>query len=294
MAWGLGDKPLQEGDPVATGLGRGCGGRRDAGTGDGDSGPQGASLPLVSQPLLSLRGLLSCWDLRCSVCPSPCPCPLRGPGSTGRAWGVTACWGQRGAMPPCMLLTAEPQQPIRCLAPLCCPGPSPGAGFQSRSTGLSQAGSDCGSAKVCRAGAGAWPGGSKGGVSVPCGACGAFGISSQTCWDLTWAGWGPTEPWDLHPLPSPNPLCLCSQQPGPPSPLVFLASLVHVASAGRARAARSPLPLLPHHHGSLPCDAAGARGAAGGWAGGGAGSGCRGGRGCMRELRPQPHAGTNS
>lgn len=198
MAWGLGDKPLQEGDPVATGLGRGCGGRRDAGTGDGDSGPQGASLPLVSQPLLSLRGLLPCWDLRCSVCPSPCPRPLCGPGSTGRAWGVTARWGQRRAMPPCMLLTAEPQQPIRCLAPLCCPGPSPGAGFQSRSTGLSQAGGDCGSAKVCRAGAGARPGGS-GGVSVPCGACGAFGISSQMCWDLTWAGGGPTEPWDLHP-----------------------------------------------------------------------------------------------
>lgn len=165
------------------------------------------------------------------------PCPEEHRPGLG---GVTAQWGQRVAVHvPCMPLAAEPQQLPRCLAPLCCPDPSPGAGFQSHSAGLSQAGSDRGSAKVCRAGAG-------GGLGV-LGGLGALrrlsGTGSQTCWDLAWAGGHP-----------PN-RGICTRMPllpaagTPPHPLLVFSCLVKCMWPAQAvpepLAAPAPAPAPP-------------------------------------------------
>lgn len=185
------------------------------------------------------------------------------------------------AVSPCMLLLAEPRQL------LCCPDPSPGTGFQSRSAGLSWAGNDRGSAKVCQSG-------------------GPVGGSAATpaWWILPGLGGTPLSPsllpaWPLPglrtvgfapPFPSPP----CASAPGSRDPstlLVFLALLVHVARAAGSPPAPAPPwppPFAPGVPVSLGC------GAAMPWGHEGTAGCCGLVRGCRGCHARASHAGTNS
>lgn len=232
-------------------------------------------------------------------CPSPCSCledsfpagscgaqfvppdvpiPSVTWGAQAGPGGVTARWGQ-SYVGRASLHAAR----SRATAAPVLPRPQPWDWFPVL---LSQAGSDHGSAKVCQGGG-------------PAG-----GLSSNTCMrcqDLTWAGGDTPEPlaaasmappWASDrgictPFPKP-PLCLCSWQQGPPTLLVFLALLVHVARAAGsppAPAPPRPPPFAPGVPVSLGC------GAAMQWGHEGT-AGCRG-LVCGCHVRAL-HAGTNS
>lgn len=142
---------------------------------------------------------------------------------------------------PCMSPTAEPRQLPRYPSPLPCPAPSPGAGFQSSSTGLSQAGL----VPKCQAGAaaeGPGGGGLGGDPTAPGSAPGLLPLlpspPAPPLSGLRTAGFAP--PF------FPSPPCASAPGSGDPRPRSFARPVSACGQRGPCQSCLNPPTLLLH------------------------------------------------
>lgn len=173
--------------------------------------------------------------LLCSVCPRPCPCPLCGPGSTGRAWRGPAWWGQGARVTlhvtysRATTVPALPQPPALLPTPGLCQ--SAGLGLHPRLRG------------------------------------GTRGVTPQ-CRDPSWAAPAPLRALHRGIRPS------FSRAPGSgdPRPRSFPRPVSACGQRGPCQSCSDPPTLLLHPPGPLPSPRGATRGDSAGWVAAGRGA----------------------